>query len=217
MEIFGNKKNVCIAVFADHQAPTPGVLKKMFGSSYAFVYKSHGRYSTEMTAIEKVLSTEAALRGQKSNALRGSYDIVVLDDSASFSVLTLIANASKLLGTYKLSADLLEYLERLIHTRDQIKWNRNLCDTFLDSADWIRERAALLGRSDQIIEALDVQAFRVYYAESVKGAFFAIEQLLAAELPNVLWLPFDAQSEQASDESQPVTASEGHPPLPHAA
>jgi hypothetical protein len=217
MEIFGNKKNVCVAIFAADQVPSPGKLKKMFGSSYAFVYKSYGRYSSEMAAIEEVISTEAALRGQSSNALRGSYDIVVLDESASFSVFTLIANSSKMSGTYKLSADLYKYLQRLIHARDQIKWNLGLCEAFLRSADRIQEQAAIFGKSDPNIDALDVAAFRANYAECGKGAFLAIEQLLAAELPNVLWIPFDGQSAEASDEPQQAAVSEDHLTLPRAA
>ena len=217
MEIFGNKQNVCLAIFATDQAPSPGKLKKMFGSSFAFVYKSYGRYSSEMAVIEEVISTEAALRGETSTALRGSYDIVVLDESARFSVFTLIANSSKMSGAYKLSADLYEYLHGLLRARDEIKWNLGMCETFLRSADRIREQAAIFGKSDPIIDALDVEAFRAHYAECGKGAFLAIRQLLAAELTNVLWIPFDGQSAEASDEPQQAAVSADHLTLPRAA
>lgn len=188
MRIFGDKTDVKIVIFSAGHTPTPGKLKKLFSSPYALIYKGHGHYEHQMDAIAAVLRADAELRGEAFNRLWYGANIVVLGASANYNVFTITAQFQHILGCYQLNAVVYERITNLISAIEKVQWRLRGCDDFVGSVEAIRTATRSFGEVDPIAESLDSEAFRAQYGQVGQVGLVALKRLLAAELPNLLWL-----------------------------
>jgi hypothetical protein len=202
MQVFGQNRPIRLAVFEQGHMPTIKNLKKIFSSSSVKTYKGWGHFRSELYTLNHALRVVADLRGTAHDFSPTSCEVVVLDDTAQYTVFTAAKYFGYLKATINWSPTLYDRLRDLLSALGAVSHDQRLCEFFLRSVERLKEQYKSQGISDSHLEAFDPQVFQSAYGQFGQQGFLELRQRIADELSNMHWTADNPVYESAANDDQ---------------